>query len=471
MHMLIDGKFEDRKDKISVLNPFNNELIDTVPAASREDAKYAIKSANNAKKSLENISSRKISEALYEVSQELYHDLNDFAKLISLESGKPITAAQDEVKRSVETIKLAAEESKRIYGETVPMDAGIGGKGFIGFTLKIPLGVIGAITPFNYPINLAIHKVAPALAAKNSVVLKPSIQAPLVALKLAELMNPYFPPGALNVITGKGSVVGDELVVNEMVDKISFTGSVETGTLISKKAVMKKITLELGGNDPLIVLEDANLEEAVLGAVRGSYLNAGQVCIAVKRIIVDQNVADEFAQMLTTETKKLNMGDPLNPKTDVGPLIDEEAALNVEKKVDDAINNGAQLLCGGSRDGNFYTPTVLDHLSPDMKLVQEETFGPISPIIRVNGIEEAIKVANDTQYGLQASIFTENIHNALKAAREIEAGSVMINKQSTYRTDNMPFGGFKMSGMGKEGIKYAVEDMTRTKLIVLNAGV
>jgi lactaldehyde dehydrogenase len=468
MQMLIGGNFVDRDDKIPVLNPFNNELIDTVPAASRDDAKSAITAAQMAQKSLVDFSSKKISEALYEVSQELAGDLNDFAKIISLESGKPIGAARDEVKRSVETIKLAAEESKRIYGETIPMDAGIGGKGFIGFTLKIPVGVVGAITPFNYPLNLAVHKLAPALAAKNSVVLKPSLQAPLVALKLAEIINSYFPDGALNVVTGKGSEVGDELVVNKLVDKISFTGSVETGTLISKKAAMKKVTLELGGNDPLIVLEDANLEKAVEGTVRGSYLYAGQVCIAVKRLIVDQNVADEFAEMLTRETKKLKMGDPLNPKTDVGPLIDEVSALNVEKKVSDALNNGAELLCGGERQGNFYLPTVLDHVTSDMKVVQDETFGPISPIIRVNGIEEALKVANDTRYGLQASIFTENIHHALKAAREIEAGSVMINKQSTFRTDNMPFGGFKMSGMGKEGIKYAVEDMTRTKLIVLN---
>lgn len=470
MDMLINGNFIGLDEKISVFNPANNELIDTVPFATRKDAKNAINAANAARKSLENISSRKISEALYEVSQELSRELDDFARIISLESGKPINAARDEVKRSVETIKLAAEESKRIYGETVPLDAGIGGKGFIGFTLKIPLGVIGAITPFNYPLNLGVHKIAPALAAKNSVVLKPSLQAPLVSLKLAEVMNQYFPPGAINVVTGKGSQVGDELVVNELVNKISFTGSVETGTMISQKAAMKKVTLELGGNDPLIVLDDANLDEAVLGAVRGSYLNAGQVCIAVKRLIVDQNVADEFAERLTRETNKLNMGNPLSPKTDVGPLIDEEAALLVEKTVNDALKQGAELLCGGQRDGNFYTPTVLDKVTPDMDVVQNETFGPISPIIRVNGIEEAIMVANGTRYGLQASIFTENIRHALKAAREIEAGSVMINKQSTYRTDNMPFGGFKMSGMGKEGIKYAVEDMTRTKLIVLNAG-
>ncbi|MDP1553396.1 MAG: aldehyde dehydrogenase family protein, partial [Methanobacteriaceae archaeon] len=359
-------------------------------------------------------------------------------------------------------------ESKRIYGESIPLDAGIGWKGFMAFTLKIPLGVVGAITPFNYPLNLAVHKLGPALAAKNAVVLKPSAMAPLSALKMAEIIDSYLPDGAINTVTGRGDIIGDEIVTSEKVDKISFTGSVETGRLISQNAVMKKVTLELGGNDPLIVLKDADIEKAVEGTIRGSYLYTGQVCIAVKRLIVENSIADDFVEMLIKKTKKLRIGDPLNPKTDMGPMINENAAIVVERIVSNAVVEGAELLYGGTRNENFFEPTILDHVRSDMKAVQDETFGPISPIIRVDGIDEAIKVANDTRYGLQASIFTENIHHALKAVQKIEAGSVMVNKQSTFRTDNMPFGGFKMSGMGKEGVKYSVEDMTRTKLAILN---
>ncbi|PKL67566.1 MAG: lactaldehyde dehydrogenase [Methanobacteriales archaeon HGW-Methanobacteriales-1] len=468
MKMLINGNFVDSKEKIDVINPFNQDLIDQVPAGTPEDVKKAINSAYVTKNELKNFSARKISEALYDCAADLSNDLEEFARLISMETGKPINAARDEVKRSIDTIKLSSEESKRIYGETVPVDAGIGGKGFMAFTLKIPLGVVGAITPFNYPLNLAIHKIAPALAAKNTVVLKPSALAPLTALKMAEIINYHFPDGSLNVVTGRGSIIGDELVKSEKIDKISFTGSVETGRMISQRAVMKKITLELGGNDPLIVLEDADIEKAVKATIRGSYLYTGQVCIAVKRLIVDELVADDFVEMLLKETRKLKMGDPLSTKTDIGPLINENAAKVVERIVSNSLKEGAELLLGGTRNGNFFEPTVLDQVTSNMKVVQDETFGPISPIIRVNGIYDAINVANDTKYGLQASIFTENIHHALKAVQEIEAGSVMVNKQSTFRTDNMPFGGFKMSGMGKEGVKYAVEDMTRTKLAVLN---
>ncbi len=467
MKMLINGKSIDKTEKIEVRNPTNNLIIDEVPLGSREDAKEAVFAANRAKKVMRDMSSRKISRILYDIHQELSPSLDEFAELITRETGKPIRDSKEEMRRSLQTILLSAEESKRIYGETIPMDAGIGGKNVLGFTVKLPVGVVSAITPFNYPVNLAIHKIAPALACKNTVVFKPSQKAPLAALKLAELMDVHLPPGALNALTGDGRIIGDEMVSNSLVNKISFTGSVATGVSISKKAGMKKLTLELGGNDPLVVLDDADIDKAVTATVRGSYLNAGQVCIAVKRIILQQGIADDFIAKLVTETKKLTMGDPLNPETDIGPLINEKAAIKVEKVVEEALNEGAELLCGGKRDGAFYEPTVLDQVSPSMKLVQEETFGPVSPIIQVKDVEEAFKVANDTDYGLQAGVFTESIDRAKKAVRMIEAGSVLINKQPTFRTDNMPFGGFKMSGMGKEGVKYAVEDMTRTKLVVI----
>ncbi|MEN4018696.1 MAG: lactaldehyde dehydrogenase [Methanobacterium sp.] len=468
MDMLINGKLIGKTEQIEIFNPANNELIDTVPHGNRDDAKKAIEAANKASKILKNVSSREVSESLYEIYGEIKKNSDEFAKLITLDCGKPIKESQDEVKRSLQTTLLSAEESKRIYGETIPLDACIDGENLLGFTSRVPLGVVGAITPFNYPLNLVIHKVMPAIAAKNAVVLKPSNQAPLAALKLAEIMNMYLDPGVINAVTGSGSEVGDEIVRNEGTHKISFTGSVETGLNVSKNAGMKKLTLELGGNDPLIVLEDADIEKAVDAAVRGSYLNAGQVCTGVKRIILDKKISDEFKDNFVKATLKLNVGDPFNLETDVGPLIDESAAITIEKRVNGALKEGAELLCGGSRKGAFYSPTVLDNVDSRMEIVQEETFGPIAPLIKVDGVEEAIDVANDTKYGLQAGIFTTNINSALKASKLIEAGSVIINRQSTYRADNMPFGGCKMSGMGKEGIKYALEEMTETKLVVVN---
>ena len=468
MDMLINGKLIDKPQKIEIRNPFNNKIIDTVPQGTPEDVKNALIAANKAKKTLNYFSSREVSEILYEIHGELSKNSKSLAKLITLDCGKPIKDSTEEVNRSIQTVLLSAEESKRIYGETIPMDACVGGENVVGFTMRLPLGVVAAITPFNYPLNLAIHKVAPAIAAKNSVILKPSMKAPLAALKLAEIMDFYLPDGALNTVTGHGKIIGDEIVTSSIVNKISFTGSVEVGKHISKQAGMKKLTLELGGNDPLIVLEDADIEKAVEAAVKGSYLNAGQVCIGVKRIILDNKIADEFTQKFVKYTQKLITGDPMDPKTDVGPLINETAAIDVENNVNIAVNDGADLLCGGKRKKAFYTPTILDHVDSKMKIVQYETFGPVSPIIRINGFDEAIKVANDTKYGLQAGIFTNNINNAMKAIKEIEAGGVIVNKQSTYRMDNMPFGGCKMSGLGKEGIKYAMDDMTKTKMVVIN---
>ncbi len=466
MKMVINGELVDKNDKINILNPANNQIVDTVPSGSLEDIKRALNAASQSKTVINDMSSRKVSRILYNIYEDVLKNSNKLAQLITLETGKPISDSTDEIKRSVETILLSAEESKRIYGETVPLDACIGGRTALGFTIKVPLGVISAITPFNFPINLAIHKIAPAIAAKNCVVLKPSMKAPLAALKLVQIMSRHLPPGVINGVTGHSSIIGDEMISSPLVSKVSFTGSIETGLSISKKASMKKITLELGGNDPLVVLDDANINKAVKAAVRGSFLNAGQVCIAVKRIVLHEAIANEFVSKLVSETVKLNMGDPSNNKTDVGPLIDEEAAKKVEMLVNDALKNGAELLLGGKRSDAFYTPTIIDHVKSNMKIVSDETFGPIAPIIRVNSVDEAFEVANNTEYGLQAGVFTGSIETALKAAKVIEAGSVIINRQPTFRTDNMPFGGFKNSGMGKEGIKYAVDDMTKTKLIV-----
>ena len=468
MDMLIGGKYVTAEDTEEVKNPYDGQVIDTVPIAHLQTAQLAIDEANKAKSSLVEMSAFKISNKLLNVCEKLTQNREEFAKLLTLEVGKPINEALVELDRSIETLKLAAEEAKRIYGESVPLDAGLNGKGFFAFTQRLPLGVVAAITPFNYPLNLTIHKIAPAIACKNTVIVKPPTEAPLTVMKFCELLNEEFPDGVVNVITGYGSEIGDYLVCSPEIDKISFTGSVTTGLMISQKAGMKKVTLELGGNDPLVVLKDADIEKAVKGVINGAFLNAGQVCMGVKRIIVEEEIADEFAKKLVGETEKLVLGNPLDKTTTLGTLISEKAAMQVEQTVDMAVKEGAKILTGGKREGAFYGATVIDNVKPDMDLVVNETFGPVAPIIRVKSLDEAIEVANDTEYGLQAGVFTSDYSAAMRCANEIEAGTVFINKQSTFRTDNMPFGGFKNSGVGKEGIKYAVEEMTKTKLIGLN---
>ena len=468
MDMLIGGKHISSDDLEEVKNPYDGEVIDTVPIAHLQTADLAISEANNAKDSICEMSAFKVSNKLFNVVEKLKDHREDFAELLTLEVGKPINESLVELDRSIETLKLAAEEAKRVYGESVPLDAGLNGKGFFAFTQKVPLGVVAAITPFNYPLNLTIHKIAPAIACKNTVIVKPPTEAPLTVMKFCELLNEEFPDGVVNTVTGYGSEVGDYLITSPDVDKISFTGSITTGLMISQKAGMKKVTLELGGNDPMVVLKDADIDKAVKGVINGAFLNAGQVCMGVKRIIIEDEIADEFAEKLVIETEKLVMGNPLSSDTTLGTLISEKAARQVEETVNNAVKEGAKILAGGVRDGAFYEATVIDNVTTDMDLVVRETFGPVAPIIRVKSLEEAISVANDTEYGLQAGVFTESYSSAMKCAQEIEAGTVFINKQSTFRTDNMPFGGFKSSGVGKEGIKYAVEEMTRTKLIGLN---
>lgn len=468
MDMLIGGKHISSEDLEEVINPYNGEVIDTIPIAHRQIADMAIEAANDAKSALTEMSAFKISNKLFNVVDKLREKRQEFAELLTLEVGKPINESLVEVDRSIETLKLAAEEAKRIYGESVPLDAGLNGKGFFAFTQRMPLGVVVAIAPFNYPLNLTIHKIAPAIACKNTVIVKPPSEAPLTVMKFCELLNEEFPDGVVNVVTGYGSEVGDYLVTSADVDKVSFTGSVPTGLMISQKAGMKKVTLELGGNDPMIVLKDADIDKAIKGVINGAFLNAGQVCMGVKRIIIDESIADEFAQKLVVATEKLVMGNPQDTKTTLGTLISKKAAIQVEQAVNDAVEKGAKILTGGNREDAFYEATVIDNVTPDMDLVQNETFGPIAPIIRVKNLDEAIEIANDTEYGLQAGVFTNDYYAAMRCANEIEAGTVFVNKQSTFRTDNMPFGGFKNSGIGKEGVKYAFDEMTKTKLIGLN---
>ena len=469
MKMLIDGEFIDKNEHYDVINPYDGELIDTIPIADKGDVNKAINSARKAQKSLNSLSSKQVSENLFSACEELSSCADEIARLIVLEAGKPYKAAVAEVNRSIETLRFTSEEAKRIYGESIPLDAtGSADERFMAFTQKIPLGVVAAITPFNFPVNLALHKVAPAIAAKNAVVMKPSKEAPLAALRLAEIINNHFDDGVINAVTGYGSEIGDALIYSPDIAKISFTGSVATGLYIASHAASKKLTLELGGNDPLIVLEDANIEKAVDEAVKGAFTFSGQICCGVKRIILDNKVADEFIDVFIEKTRRLKIGNPMDESTDIGPVINKEAALNIEEVINNSIKDGAELLLGGGRTDCIVEPTILDNVDMSMEVVAYETFGPVAPILRVDGLDEAIEVANNTQYGLQAGVFTENVHSALRCANEIEAGTVYVNKAPSYRVDSMPFGGFKSSGTGKEGIKYAIEDMCRTKMIAFN---
>ena len=469
MKMLIDGEFIDKNEHYDVINPYDGELIDTIPIADKGDVNNAIDAARKAQKSLNSLSSKQVSENLFDACEELSSCADEIASLIVLEAGKPYKAAVAEVNRSIETLRFTSEEAKRIYGESIPLDAtGSADERFMAFTQKIPLGVVAAITPFNFPVNLALHKIAPAIAAKNAVVMKPSKEAPLAALRLAEIINNHFDDGVINAVTGYGSEIGDALIYSPDIAKISFTGSVATGMYIASHAASKKLTLELGGNDPLIVLEDADIEKAVDEAVTGAFTFSGQICCGVKRIILDNKVADEFIDLLIEKTSRLKIGNPMDESTDIGPVINKEAALNIEEVVNNSIRDGAELLLGGERRDCIIEPTILDNVNMSMEVVAYETFGPVAPILRVEGLDEAIEVANNTQYGLQAGVFTENVHSALRCANEIEAGTVYVNKAPSYRVDSMPFGGFKSSGTGKEGIKYAIEDMCRTKLIAFN---
>lgn len=466
--MLINSEKISTDKRLDIINPYDNTVVDTIPVADEKIVLEAIQSAKHAEEKINELTSREIYYRLSDACEDLRQQKEKIAKSITQETGKPINGSLYELDRSIETLMFAAEESKRIYGENVPIDAGLGGNNVMAFTKKIPLGVVAAITPFNYPVNLAIHKMAPALAARNTVILKPSKEAPLSGLMLAEILAEHFPNGVVNTLTGFGKEIGDIILANDDVNKISFTGSVPTGVHIANNAGMKKLTLELGGNDPTLILKDADIDKAVADIINGAYLFSGQVCMGVKRIIVENKIIDEFTDKLVKQTNKLNVGNPMDKNTDIGPLINNNAVKYVDEVVQDAVQLGADIETGAKVKDNFYWPTVLSGVKDNMKIVCNETFGPIAPIIEVKDIDEAIKIANNSQYGLNAGVFTENIHDALKCVNSIESGSVFVNKASTFRTDNMPFGGFKYSGMGKEGIKYAVEDMCKTKLIGFN---
>lgn len=464
----VNGKWLlDGRDKVEVKSPYTGEVIGEQYLATMGDVEVALQSAFESKKEIGAIPAYKRAEILKRAADLLHERRESFAKLISSELGKPLKNTLDEVARSVETLQLSGEEAKRLTGESIPGDASERGTGAIATTFRVPVGVIAAITPFNAPLNLVCHKIGPAFAAGNAVVLKPAPQTSLIATALLELFHEAgMPQNTVNMILG-GVEAGQAIVKDDRVNVISFTGGTVAARNITDLAGMKKVLLELGGNAATIVHEDADLARAASMCARTGYSNSGQSCISVQRIYVHAAVVSKFKELLKTEVEKLKVGDPLSKETDVGTLVDENAADRIINWIDLAVEAGAELVTGGKKNGANVQPTVLFNPPKKANVVCQEVFGPIVSILPYEDIEEAIVEANDSDFGLQAGIFTNQLDLAYKAAKTLEVGGVVINGTSNYRLDHWPYGGVKNSGIGREGPRFAIEDMSETKMIVL----
>jgi acyl-CoA reductase-like NAD-dependent aldehyde dehydrogenase len=466
--LFINGKWLETDQYTQLFAPYSHNLLAEIPIATEKEIEQAIESAYMAKDSFRRTPSHYRANILEKVANLLQENADQAAKIIAEEAAKPLKYAKAEVERTIQTYKFSAEEAKRIHGETIPLDAAPGGEGRLAYTLREPLGVIGAITPFNFPFNLVAHKVGPAIASGNTIVLKPASQTPLSALFLAELFEQAgLPPGVLNVITGSGAIVGDKLVTDPRISAITFTGSPDVGIQIRNKAGLKRVTLELGSNSALIIDQSASIDEIIDRCVASAFSYQGQICISLQRIFVHEQVYEEFLQKFIDATKQLKLGCPLNIDTDLTSLISPKEAKRIEAWLKEATEQGARIVTGGYVEGNIFHPTVVTEVAQHLKLSCQEAFGPIVVINKFKNIDDAFERVNDSNYGLQVGIYTENIHTALLATEILHVGGVMINDTPTFRVDHMPYGGVKESGMGREGIKYAIEELTELKLVVI----
>lgn len=464
--MLLAGKWVNRDRVIEIYDPQDNRLINTVPAASPEDMICAIEEAKKGAQIAANMPLHQRMKIIHKAADYIEERKEIYARMISQEGSKTIREARAEVNRCIETLRLSAEEARRIQGETIPFDQVLGGINRTGYYYRFPIGIIGAITPFNDPLNLVAHKVGPAIASGNAIIVKPATVTPLSALLLAEaFVEAGLPEKILSVITGYGREIGDVLVTHPDVRMISFTGGLEAGKEIIQKAGLKKISMELGSNSPVIVLEDANLTDAVESTVSGAFWAAGQNCLGVQRVYIHKKIYTQFQKAFVERTNQYRIGDKQSDLTDMGPLISEKEAIRVENLVNEAVEKGATILTGGKRDGAFYHPTVLADVPDDCTIAKEEIFGPVVVLYPVKNLEEAIKLANDVNYGLQAGIFTNDLEKAHYAISKINVGGIMINDSSDFRIDAMPFGGVKNSGLGREGVKFAIQEMTEPKVV------
>ena len=466
MKMLLDGQWVDRKEKIDVIDPFDNSLIDTVPRASKQDVETVLGAAVRGFEITKRMTVYQRAQILYKTAQIINDRREEFAKIIAREGSKTIREARKEATRCGNTLTVSAEEAKRVLGETIPFDSFPGGEKRRGYYYRFPIGVVLAITPFNDPLNLVAHKLGPAIAAGNAVILKPATVTPLSAIKLVEaFVEAGLPPLAIQVITGYGNEIGDQLAADERVRMISFTGGVEAGKHIASIAGIKKIGMELGSNSPVIVWKDADMELAVESCVSGAFWAAGQNCIGVQRLLVHRDIYEMFKTRFVERTKKYKIGDKMKEETDMGPMITEGEARRVEEWVKAAAANGAVVLTGGKRKGALFEPTVLEKVPRDVAIHCEEVFGPTVNLYPIDDLDAAIKEANSLPYGLLTAIFTSNVDIAFKAAYELDCGGVMINDSTDYRLDSMPFGGIKYSGLGREGIKFSLQEMTEPKVV------
>ncbi|MCS1392285.1 aldehyde dehydrogenase family protein [Lysinibacillus boronitolerans] len=468
-HIYVNGQWEATASYTTLYAPYSKKEIAEIPQATEEDVLRAIDASYDTKKTVANMTAFERSQVLEQLITLLLQHKEKAAKIISLEAGKPIKYALLEVERTIETYKFAAEEAKRLVGEMIPMDAAENGKNRFGYTLEQSIGVVAAITPFNFPQNLIAHKVGPAIAAGNTIILKPASQTPLSALFLAELMDQTsLPKGAFNVITGSGKLVGDVLIQSDKVNMITFTGSPAVGIDIRNRAGLKKVALELGSNAGLIIDKKVNLDDIVAKCVVGAFSNQGQVCISLQRVYVMDSLYDEFLAKFIAQTETLVLGDPLEMTTDISSLIHANEEIRALDWINEALANGANLATGGKLHNHMLMPTILTNVADHLKVSCQEVFAPIVIVNRITSIQEGIEAINNSKYGLQAGIFTNDIQTAFMASKALEVGGVMINDIPTYRVDQMPYGGVKESGTGKEGVKYAIQEMTEKKLIVWN---
>ncbi len=469
MKMFVAGQWVDKSEKIEVRNPFDDTVIDTVPKADAADVERAIASAVQGAAVMRAMPGYERFQILRKAAALMRERQQDLGRTISREEGKILAEGVFEASRSSETIEISGEEAKRLSGEVLPLDGAPGGANKFGFTLRVPCGVVVAITPFNFPLNLVCHKMGPALAAGNAVILKPATDTPLSALAMVQiLLEAGLPPLAINCLTGSGGAMGDALCSDSRVRKISFTGSRDVGEHICKVAGIKRVTMELGSNSPLIVMPDADLKKVAEATVATGFSNAGQVCISAQRVIALEGVYGDLLSELQPRVEALTTGNQLDQGTKMGPMIRERDAVRVNEWVQEAVAGGARLLTGGGRTGSMHEPTLLADVSPAMRISCEELFGPAVAVTRVRTIEEAIALANDTPYGLSAAIFTQSLEWAMKFARQIDSGNIHINWGPQWRADLMPYGGLKDSGLGKEGPKYAIHEMTETKTVIMH---
>ncbi len=469
MKMYVAGEWIDKPDRIEVRNPYDDSVIDTVPRADGGDVERALQSAERGARVMAKLSGHERWKILRKAAELMAARQEDLARTISAEEGKVITEGRLEASRACETIMGSAEEAKRLHGETVPLDGAPGGAGKFGVTLRVPCGVVVAISPFNFPLNLVCHKVGPALAAGNAVVVKPATDTPLSALKLTEiLLEAGLPPEGINTLTGSGGEIGDRLVSDRRVRKITFTGSRDVGERICRLAGIKRVTMELGSNSPVIVMPDADLDTVAAAVAATGYANAGQVCISTQRVLAAGRVYGDFLDALRPRVEALKVGDQFDETVQVGPMVREREAARVDEWIREAVTGGARLVTGGRRQGALYQPTVVADVKPEMRVSCDELFGPAVAVTPFADIDEAIALANDSRYGLAAGIFTENLEWAWKFVREVHSGNLHVNWGPQWRADLMPYGGLKESGFGKEGPAWAIQEMTELKMVVFH---